>query len=121
MYQKLSDYGALGEHMLEVTKNQPWARYFRVGDTPSVLYVIDPGHDRDDPTESSWAGKFIKPFPEDRPNYYTDFNGPVAWDYENPCNTWENHVKMRDYAKSTLENERPAMYEALIKKLDSLY
>ncbi|MFW5699616.1 MAG: nucleoside hydrolase-like domain-containing protein [Bacteroidota bacterium] len=121
MYQKLSDYGALGEHMLEVTKNQPWARYFRVGDTPSVLYVIDPGHDRDDPTESSWAGKFIKPFPEDRPNYYTDFNGPVAWDYENPCNTWDNHVKMRDYAKSTLEKERPAMYEALIKKLESLY
>lgn len=53
MYHKLSGYGALGQHMIDVTKNQPWARYFRVGDTPSVLYVIDPENDLDDPTKGS--------------------------------------------------------------------
>jgi hypothetical protein len=42
MFHKLSAYGAMGHHMIEVTENEPWARYFRVGDTPSVLYVIDP-------------------------------------------------------------------------------
>jgi len=79
MFNKLSTYGELGEHMQFVTKNQEWAQYFRVGDTPSVLYVIDPDHDKDDPTKSSWAGKFKKPFPQERPNYYTDDNGPVEW------------------------------------------
>lgn len=121
MYQELSKYGSLGEHMIEVTKNQPWARYFRVGDTPSVLYVIDPDHERNDPTQSSWAGKFYQPFPEERPNYWADFNGPVEWNYEDPCSTWENHRAMRDYAKSTLEAERPEMYEALLDKLDLVY
>jgi len=121
MYEKLSNYGNLGEHMLEVTKNQHWARYFRVGDTPSVLYVIDPDHDLNDPAQSSWAGRFVKPFPGERPNYYLDDKGPVEWDYEDPCNTWENHRAMRDHAKSTLERERPAMYEALLGKLNSVY
>ena len=121
MFEKLSGYGALGQHMIDVTKNHPWARYFRVGDTPTVLYVIDPENDLDDPTKGSWAGKFVNPFPEKRPNYYTDKNGPVEWDYENPCNTWENHREMRDYAKSTLEQERPEMYRALIEKLNETY
>lgn len=121
MYQELSHFGHLGEHMIEVTKNQPWARYFRVGDTPSVLYVIDPGNDPDDPTLGSWAGRFIKPFPAERPHYYTDYNGPVEWNYADPCETWENHRAMRDYAKSTLEKERPAMYEALLTKLRNVY
>ena len=121
MYQKLSKFGAMGEHMLEVTKNEPWARYFRVGDTPSVLYLIDPDHNRDDPTEASWAGRFFKPFPVDRPNYYTDYSGPVEWDYDNPCNTWENHPAMRDHAKSTLEKERPEMYQSLLEKLENVY
>ena len=121
MYQKLSRYGRLGEHMIEVTKNQPWAQYFRVGDTPSVLYVIDPDHNLDDPTESSWAGKFKKPFPDTRPNYFLDDNGPIVWNYDDPCETWENHTAMRDYAKSTLEMKRPSMYASLLEKLEALY
>jgi hypothetical protein len=121
MYEKLSQYGALGQHMLDVTINEPWARYFRVGDTPTVLYVIDPDNNPADPTLGSWAGKFVKPFPQERPNYYTDESGPVEWDYANPCNTWENHVKMRDHAKSTLESKRPAMYDALLEKLEKIY
>ena len=121
MFEKLSVYGDLGKHIKEVVKNESWAQYFRVGDTPSVLYMIDPNHDLNDPTQSSWAGKFTKPFPDERPNYYTDLNGPVEWDYANPCSTWENHIEMNTYAKSTLEERRPEMYNALLNKLDEIY
>lgn len=121
MFHKLSAYGALGNHMKEVVKNEAWAQYFRVGDTPSVLYVIDPGHDLDNPGRGSWAGKFVKPFPEKRPNYFADFNGPVEWNYEDPCKTWHNHEAFRDHAKSTLEKQRQEMYDALLTKLDNLY
>ncbi len=121
MFYKLSHYGALGQHMIDVTANEPWARYFRVGDTPSVLYVIDPDNIPDDPTLGSWAGRFLQPFPKERPNYYTDHNGPVEWDYANPCNTWKNHVEMNHHARSTLEKVRPAMYKALLEKLERVY
>jgi hypothetical protein len=121
MFHALSEYGALGRHIKEVVKNEAWAQYFRVGDTPSVLYVIDSNHDLDDPAESSWAGKFIKPFPKERPHYYADYNGPVKWNYNNPCETWENHEAFRDHAKSTLEARRSEMYQSMLKKLENLY
>ncbi len=121
MFETLGGFGSLGKHMHEVVKNQAWARYFRVGDTPSVLYVIDSDHDRDDPTQSSWAGKFVRPFPELRPNYFADDPGPTAWDHADPCSTWSNHASVREHAKSTLERERPDMYRALLVKLTSLY
>jgi hypothetical protein len=121
MFHKLAVYGALGQHMKDVVKNESWAQYFRVGDTPSVLYVIDHSHNIDDPTESSWAGKFTKPFPNERPNYYADYNGPVEWDYADPCNTWQNHVQMNAHAKGTLEERRSEMYEALLDKLNRIY
>ncbi len=121
MLQKLSQYGSLGQHIKDVVKKEAWAQYFRVGDTPSVLYVIDSSHKLDDPTQSSWAGRFVKPFPENRPNYYTDFSGDIEWNYENPCITWENHEKVGNVAAGTLEKERAEMYEALLKKLESLY
>ncbi len=121
MLEKLSMFGSLGMHMKDVVKNEPWAQYFRVGDTPSVLYLIDPDNNLDDPTLGSWAGKFTKPFPDERPNYYTDYNGPVEWDYSNPCNTWENHVDMANHAISTLEIVRPEMYRELLNKLSAIY
>jgi len=121
MFDKLSEYGALGQHMVDVTKNEPWARYFRVGDTPSVLYVIDPGLNLDDPTQSSWAGKFRNALPEERPDYYADHNGDAEWDYADPCNTWENHQQVYNHARNTLEKERPGMYRDLLKKMDKLY
>lgn len=121
MFEKLSGYGALGQHMVDVTKNEPWAQYFRVGDTPSVLYVIDPRGNQDDPRQSSWAGRFVNPLPDDRPNYYADHNGPAEWDYNDPCNTWDNSRDVYEYSKSTLEKERPGMYNALIEKLDRIY
>jgi Cellulose-binding Sde182, nucleoside hydrolase-like domain len=121
MFHKLSKYGDLGKHIKDVVKNESWAQYFRVGDTPSVLYVIDSDHDINNPTQSSWAGRFVKPFPARKPNYYTDYSGSQKWDYLNPCNTWENHTLVRDEATKTLLNRRPAMYNALIEKLNLLY
>jgi len=121
IFEKLLDYGALGEHMAEVVQNQSWARYFRVGDTPSVLYVIDPKNDLNNPEKGSWAGKFVKPFPQERPNYFTDFNGPVEWDYHNPCNTWQNHVEVSRIARGTLEEKRTEMYQSMLNKLMALY
>jgi len=121
MLNKLAVYGNLGRHIREVVKNQGWAQYFRAGDTPSLLYVIDRGHDLNDPRQSSWAGKFVKPFPQQKPNYYTDFAGPIKWDYLNPCNTWKNHEKMQRNAVKTLEERRDEMYAALLDKLNHLY
>jgi len=121
MFQKLSKYGNLGMHVKEVVKNHDWAQYFRVGDTPSVLYVLDPMNPLNDPTNGSWAGKFVKPFPVDRPNYYTDDHGEIPWNYLDPCTTWENHLEVEAHAKGTLEKRRGAMYEALLAKLEALY
>jgi hypothetical protein len=121
MMFKLEKFGSMGRHIKEVVNNQPNYYYFKVGDTPSVLYLIDPENDLDDPIHGSWAGKFVKPFPLERPNYYTDYNGDVNWDYENPCNTWDNRFDMLDNAKRTLEIKRPHMYQSLIKKLNRIY
>ncbi len=121
MLEKLSKFGTMGKHLKEVVKKEAWAQYFRVGDTPTVLYVIDNEHNPDNPEKSSWAGKFVKPLPEVRPNYYADFNGNLDWDYANPCNTWENHEQMRDIAAHTLEEKREEMYEATLRKLKNVY
>jgi hypothetical protein len=121
MFEKLSVFGQMGTHIKFVTNDHDWAQYFRVGDTPSVLYLIDPRQNLHDPAQSSWAGKFKKPFPLDRPNYFTDDNGALEWDYSNPCTTWENLVPMYAYNKSTLEKERPGMYRSLLEKLERIY
>jgi len=63
-----------------------------------LLFLIDPAHDVEDPTSSSWAGKFKK-----------------------PCATWFNLKEMYSFNKSTLHKERAVMYESLLQKLDSLY
>lgn len=96
-------------------------QYFRVGDTPSVIFLVDPEADLDDPTRPSWAGRFARPFPGERPDYFTDDRGPVEWDYADPCRTWEHHVAMDAHARGTLLEQRPEMYAALIEKLRSLY
>jgi hypothetical protein len=121
MFHKLAKYGNMGQHIRDVVKNEPWAQYFRVGDTPSVLYIIDPFNDKDNPQQSSWAGKFNRPFPTYRPNYYTDFCGDLYWDYANPCNTWQIHEQVRDVAAKTLEDKRDEMYTALLDKLKQIY
>ncbi|MFA9389598.1 MAG: nucleoside hydrolase-like domain-containing protein [Prolixibacteraceae bacterium] len=121
MFEKLSVYGNLGKHLKELVESQPWAQYFRVGDTPSVLYLLDPNHDLNYPQTSSWAGRFVRPFPTERPNYYTDDCGNIEWDYKDPCNTWHNHSFVNEYAQSTLIEKREEMYTALLERLEGLY
>ena len=121
MFQTLSEYGSMGLQIKEVTKGHDWAQYFRVGDTPSVTYLLDDNHDIDNPETDSWAGKFRKPFPDERPNYFTDDNGTIEWDYNDPCNTWSNLQEMYAYNKETLFRNRQEMYDALIAKLNSIY
>lgn len=121
MFEKLGAFGSMGAHIKSVTDDHELAQYFRVGDTPSVLYLIDTWQNLEDPTQSSWAGKFKKPFPQDRPNYFTDDNGALEWDYSNPCATWENLVPMYAYNKSPLEKERPSMCHSLLDKLGRIY
>ena len=121
MFDTLSTFGSMGAYIKTVVKDHPWAQYFRVGDTPSVLYLLDPNHDIDDPTQVSWAGKFTKPFPAQRPQYFTDDSGEIEWDYTDPCRTWENLEAMYTYNKSTLEAQREEMYAALLEKLNHLY
>lgn len=121
VFDQLAVFGHMGKHIKEVVKNEDWAQYFRVGDTPSVLYLLDPDHDPSDPTISSWAGRFVKPFPSERPNYFTDFAGEVDWNYQDPCATWQNHPKVRNAAIQTLLERRPEMYAALFDKLTFIY
>ncbi|WP_209332553.1 nucleoside hydrolase-like domain-containing protein [Lunatimonas salinarum] len=121
MLQKLSGYGMMGKHLQEVVKKEAWAQYFRVGDTPSVLYVISPHHPLDDPTQSSWAGKFQRPFPDARPNYFTDYSGDLDWNYADPCASWGIHEQVKDIAVNTLFEQREEMYRALLTKLSELY
>lgn len=121
LFEQLSSFGHLGQHIKEVVKKEDWAQYFRAGDTPSLLYVLDNQHDLNDPTQSSWAGKFVKPFPIKRPNYYTDYSKSIEWDYDNPCNTWQNHQAVQQVAIETLAKEREEMYAALLDKLGQIY
>jgi hypothetical protein len=121
LLKQLKGYGALGQHIWDVVQPVKWAHYFRAGDTPSLLYVLDPNHSLDNPTEGSWAGKFYQPFPEARPNYYTDVNGGLEWDYDNPCRTWANAKAVHKARVQTLLDRRPEMYEALTTKLNRLY
>lgn len=121
MFGKLSKFGAMGAHIKHVVRHHPWAQYFRVGDTPTVLYLIDSNHEPTQPEIASWAGLFYKPFPETRPNYFTDHPGKIPWDYAEPCNSWEYLEEMYAYNKSTMLKQRPKMYKALLRKLKSLY
>ncbi|MEL6673087.1 MAG: nucleoside hydrolase-like domain-containing protein [Bacteroidota bacterium] len=121
LMDQLQAFGAMGVHIKQVTDRHKWAQYFRAGDTPSVLYLLDPDHDPDDPTTSSWAGQFAHPFPDQRPHYYTDFNGEISWDYADPCQSWDQVERMYAFNKSTLADRREDMYAALLQKLERLY
>jgi len=121
MLKKLEEYGNLGTQITEVINNVDWVDYFRAGDTPTVLYMIQPGIDLDDPTKDNWTGKYIRPFPETRPNYYTDFSGGYEWNYDNPCETWENADKVYEARVNSMINKRDEMYEYHIQKLNKLY
>jgi hypothetical protein len=89
--------------------------------TPNVFYLLATRHDPADPSKATWAGRFIQHFPETRPRSYTDEFTGVDWDPPDPCRTWLNHPVFLQHAKATFERERPAMHEALLKKLNHIF
>lgn len=115
--------GALGAHVKEVVwaPDTQWARYFRAGDTPSVLYVVDPDNDLDNPAKGSWAGRYVKPFPDTRPDYWIDIDGGFEWDFANPGKTWHNGPKVYEARAQTLLDKREEMYEHFRNKVLGLY
>lgn len=113
--------GNVGQHISDVIDTVPWADNFRAGDTPTVLYMVDSGHDLNDPTETSWAGRYIKPFPKTRPNYWTGINGGHDWNYANPIETWSNASAVYQARAKTLADQREAMYAALLRRVQTIY
>lgn len=117
---EIARYGALGRHMLEVTDGNPWARYFRAGDTPTVLYLIDPSQDPDEPGASGWAGAFERPFPEERPNHWVDSSYGVI-DYRNPEVALDAVPAARRRHLEAFLATRPAFYADLLARLRDLH
>ena len=113
--------GNVGQHISDVIDTVPWADNFRAGDTPTVLYMIDPGHDLNNPSETSWAGRYVQPFPKARPNYWTGIDGGYDWDYANTRETWSNASAVYQVRAKTLADQRSAMYAALLRRVQTIY
>jgi ADP-ribosylglycohydrolase len=121
MLDSLAQFGALGAHVARVVEGVDRAQYFRAGDTPTVLYLVDPSNNLDDPSHGSWAGRFTRPFPDTRPFYWTGTSGASVWDYSYPCRTWDRAEAVYSARKQTLLDRRPEMYESLLARLRRLY
>lgn len=65
--------GALGALYPVYDGGDPWGRVQGVkeGDTPSLLYLVDQGHDPDQPEQEHWGGQFVG-----RGNQYVDLPDP---------------------------------------------
>lgn len=121
VFNQMLGYGAMGWHMQTAVSGESWAAYFRAGDTPSVLYLIDPSNNLDNPEQGSWAGQFTRPFPSQRPNYYTDSAGGEWWDFQEPCNSWHRRAQVYANNTATLLARRESMYASLFEKLNRIY
>jgi hypothetical protein len=117
---EIKEHGALGYYIWEVVQSHSWAHYFRVGDTPTVLYLLE-DFDRDDPSLFTWGGEFTRPFPEERPHYWIDEAGTAGWDYADPCNSWDLAPEVYKYRVNSLVRHRAQMYDAYREKMQSLY
>ena len=117
---EIKEYGHLGYHIWKVVQSHSWAHYFRAGDTPTLLYLLEQ-IDHNDPSHSTWAGKFLRPFPEKRPDYWIDDAGHEDWNYEDPCETWDLAKEVYDYRVEGLMEHREAIYAAFRTKMQQLY
>jgi hypothetical protein len=115
--------GNLGKHIKEVVSFDlvKWAYYFRAGDTPTVLYLIDPENNQDDPSVGSWAGIFQQPFPDERKNYWTNVPGNSGFVFTDPLNTWRFADTAIQESFQFMLSERDSMYSAMLAKIDLLY
>jgi len=117
---EIKTYGKLGYYIWEVVQSHSWAHYFRAGDTPTLLYLLE-DIDHDDPAQFTWGGKFIRPFPERRPNYWIDEAGIAEWNYDDPCETWELAQRVYQNRIRGLLDNRESMYNAYRDKMVKLY
>ncbi len=117
---EIKEYGHLGHYIWEVVQSKSWAHYFRAGDTPTLLYLLEEMN-HDDPSQFTWGGKFIRPFPETRPNYWIDDAGIKEWNYADPCDTWDLAFQVYQNRLRSLLDHRPSMYDAYRKKMEMLY
>lgn len=118
---EIKEYGALGNYIWEEVQPFEWAHYFRAGDTPTLLYLLEPELDIDHPEDGSWAGKFIKPFPIERPNYWIDEAGTSDWNYANPEESWDRAQEVYQHRVTNLIQQRNNWYGAYRKKMKELY
>ena len=119
--KEIKQFGELGYYIWACVQDWDWAHYFRAGDTPTLLYLLEPEIDINDPSQSSWAGKFIQPFPKARPNYWIDDAGNADWDYKDPRNSWNLFKSVYEYRLNTLVDKREGMYESYREKMEKLY
>lgn len=115
----LGRFGMLGGLLLE--EAQSAAEGFRGTEAASLIYLLDPTHPAGDPTVAGWAGRYVQPFPEDRPSYYTDDMGDSEWDYEKPCRTWIDRKLALENCQSQLLNRREEVFAGLLAKVNSIY
>ena len=118
----LNPYGAMGPKYWDVIyepAHPNWDYYFRAGDTPSVLYLLDSAND-DNPNELGWAGQYTNQN-SGRPNYYTGISGGHNWNYDDPSSTWGNAQSVFTARRNTGLSKRKEMYDSFIAKLDDLY
>lgn len=65
----IAGHGALGA--LYMSKLD----HIKMGDSPSVLYLLN--GDPDDPESPHWGGAFVRPMPQERPTYWRDNPDPA--------------------------------------------
>ncbi len=118
--EQIYPYGALGRHITECTATKEWAQYFRIGDTPTVMYFIN-NTSLDNPLEYNLGGFFVKPFPKERPNYYIDGAQSTSWDYSNPIQSWPDAKKEVEARSQEMTMRRDEMYDLFMSKLKKLY
>ncbi len=117
---QLQEYGALGQHITDVVAKVAWSQYFRVGDTPTIMYFIDNGA-LNDPLQYNLGGYFAKPYPTERPNYYIDAAPNSKWNYADPCAEWGSAKEEVDARSAEMTQRRDVMYDSYIRKLNRLY
>ncbi|MBE0529833.1 MAG: DUF1593 domain-containing protein [Rhodospirillales bacterium] len=97
---KMSDaqgHGALGDYFYNA---RPWG--LKMGDTPSLLYLLDSAPDND-PTVDGWGGAFVKT--SHGPNYWTDSSSSSLY-----CGPYPG--------AQSVQNDQPAIYADFAARLD---
>ena len=63
----------------------------------------------------------MQPFPAERPHYWIDEAGTTAWDYADPCKSWDLAGQVYAHRVNSLLEHRAEMYESYRKKMQTLY